>query len=107
MKYGKLIGQGIYSNALKEFLENSYSKNQKETINGFYRDNTLSGQRTQVYNNPVTHETYVVHRGTKGLEDILTDFKLTFFPQLYLSSTRYNTRRRYNKKQRRNTEVIQ
>jgi len=90
MKYGKLIGQGIYSNALKEFLENSYSKNQKETINGFYRDNSLSGQRAQVYNNPITHETYVVHRGTKGLADIITDFKLSFFPQLYLSSTRYN-----------------
>ena len=35
MKYGKTIGKGIYSNALKEFLKNSYSMNQKETINGF------------------------------------------------------------------------
>jgi hypothetical protein len=70
MKYGKSIGQGIYSNALKEFFENSYSKNRKETINGFYRDNSLSGQRTQVYNNPVTHETYVVHRGTRGLQTL-------------------------------------
>ena len=90
MKYGKTIGQGIYSNALKEFLKNSYSKNQKETINGFYRDDSLSGQRAQVYNNPTSHETYVVHRGTQGLQDIITDFKLAFFPQLYLSSTRYN-----------------
>jgi len=90
MKYGRDVGKGIYSNALKEFLENSYSKKQKDNINGYQRDNELSGQRAQVYNNPQTNKTYVIHRGTSGLQDILTDFKLTFFPDLYLQSTRYN-----------------
>ena len=90
MKYGKELGKGIYTDALKDFLKNSYSKNQQNNLHGFKRDNTLSGQRVQVYNNPLTDDAYVVHRGTKGLQDILTDFKLSFFPKLYLSSTRYN-----------------
>jgi hypothetical protein len=90
MKYGREVGKGIYSNALKEFLKNSYSKNQKSNIDGYKRDESLSGQRVQVYNNPLTNDAYVVHRGTQGLQDILTDFKLAFFPKLYLSSTRFN-----------------
>jgi hypothetical protein len=90
MKYGSEVGKGIYSNALKDFLKNSYSKNQKSNINGFKRDENLSGSRVQVYNNPLTNDTYVVHRGTDGLQDILTDFKLAFFPKLYMASSRFN-----------------
>ena len=90
MKYGSEVGKGIYSNALKYFLKNSYSKNQKSNINGFKRDENLSGSRVQVYNNPLTQDTYVVHRGTDGLQDVLTDFKLAFFPKLYMASTRFN-----------------
>ena len=90
MKYGKEIGKGIYSNALKDFLKNSYSKNQQSNLHGFKRDDSLSGNRVQVYNNPSTHDTYVIHRGTDGLQDILTDFKLAFFPKLYMVSTRFN-----------------
>lgn len=84
------VGTGINANSLKDFLNNSYSNNQKSQINNFLRDDVLSGLRVQVYNNPLTRDTYVVHRGTSGLQDILTDVKLALFPKLYRDSTRYN-----------------
>ena len=87
MKYGK----GIMASVLKEFLFNSYKpKTQAHQLHGFNRDDSLSGQRVQVYNNPTTNQTYLIHRGTSGLKDVITDLKLTFFPKLYMQSTRYN-----------------
>ena len=83
-------GRGITASILKDFLNNSYSRNQAQQLHGFKRDDALSGQRVQVYNNPTTNQTYLIHRGTSGLQDVITDLKLTFFPKLYMQSTRYN-----------------
>ena len=84
-KYGGAIAASV----LRDFLKNSYSKNQAKSLNGFNRDDSLSGQRAQVYHNDATNQTYVVHRGTSGLQDVFTDIKLALFPKLYMQSTRY------------------
>ena len=85
-KYGK----GLYGNVLRDFLSNSYKKtNQAKSLDGYTRDDSLSGQRTQVYHNNDTNKTIVTHRGTSGLQDWITDFKLAFYPSLYMQSTRY------------------
>jgi len=85
MKYGR----GIYGSILRDFLKNSYSSNQAKELDGYTRDNDLSGRRVQVYSNPDTKQAIVTHRGTQGLQDILTDIKLAFFPRMYMQSTRY------------------
>jgi len=85
MKYGK----GIVASVLKDFLNNSYSRNQAQQLHGYKRDDYLSGQRAQVYHNDKTNQTYVVNRGTSGLQDVITDLKLTFFPKLYMQSARF------------------
>jgi hypothetical protein len=65
---------------VKNLLENSYKKPQAQAreVNGFFRDDSLSGQRAQVYYNPETKKTYVTHRGTASPQDVLTDVKLLF-----------------------------
>ena len=82
-------GRGVIASVLRDFLKNSYSKKQTQNLDGFKRDDSLSGQRAQVYHNDATNQTYVVHRGTSGLQDVLTDIKLALFPKLYMQSTRY------------------
>ena len=85
MKYGR----GLYANILRNFLSNGYKKNQANSLDGFQRDNSLSGQRVQVYNKPDTKQTVVVHRCTQGFQDVLTDIKLAFHPSLYMKSNRF------------------
>ncbi len=68
---------------LKRLANRSYSyrKHDSDTdtaLNGFQVDKRLSGRRVQVYHNEQTDETYVVHRGTQGLQDWYTDAKLLF-----------------------------
>ncbi len=84
-KYGK----GLYANILRDFLSNGYKKDQAKSLDGFQRDDSLSGQRAQVYNKPDTKQTIVVHRGTQGFQDVLTDLKLAFHPSLYMKSNRF------------------
>jgi len=84
-KYGK----GLYASVLRNFLSNSYKKDQAKSLDGYTRDDSLSGQRAQVYHNNNTNQTIVTHRGTQGLQDWITDAKLLFFPSLYMQSTRY------------------
>ena len=84
-KYGK----GLYSSVLRNFLSNSYKKDQAKSLDGYTRDDSLSGQRAQVYHNNNTNQTIVTHRGTSGLQDWITDAKLLFFPSLFMQSTRY------------------
>ena len=85
-KYGK----GLYANVLRNFLSNGYKKeDQAISLDGFQRDGSLSGQRVQVYNKPDTKQTIVVHRGTQGFQDVLTDIKLAFHPSLYMKSNRF------------------
>jgi hypothetical protein len=65
---------------VKNLLENSYKRPQAQAreVNGFFRDDSLSGQRAQVYYNPETKKTIVSHRGTADLPDVWTDVKLLF-----------------------------
>jgi len=84
-KYGK----GLYANVLRNFLSNSYRKDQAKSLDGFKRDDSLSGERAQVYHNSGNNQTVVVHRGTKGFQDIITDAKLLFNPKMYMKSVRY------------------
>jgi len=65
----KMKGGKIKASTVKKLLQNSYSDNQKDEIDGFYRDPELSDSRAQVYFNPLTGETHVVHRGTQGIAD--------------------------------------
>ena len=82
-------GRGLHIKFVRDFLSNSYKKDPAKSLEGFVRDDSLSGQRVQVYNKPDTKQTVVVHRGTKGFQDIVTDAKLAFAPGLYKNSTRY------------------
>lgn len=54
------------------FLKQSYSK-ELDDVGTFKVDRSLSGQRAQVYNDPNTGETKVVHRGTNSLTDWITN----------------------------------
>jgi hypothetical protein len=78
------------SKTFKNLLQNGYKKKkQDKNVDGFVRDETLSGQRAQVYHNPDTGKTIVSHRGTQGLKDVITDAKLLFKPSAYRKSDRY------------------
>jgi hypothetical protein len=69
MKGGKLSTKYI-----KEFLKQSYNKN-LQNIGDYDVDRSLSGQRVQVYKHKHSPQTVVVHRGTKGLQDVYNDLK--------------------------------
>jgi len=86
MKYG----QGLYTSVLQDFLKNGYkTRDQAKSLDGYERDDSLSGTREQVYHNPTNNKTIVTHRGTQGLQDWITDAKFLFFPKLYMQSVRY------------------
>lgn len=82
-------GSGLYGSVLRDFLSNSYKTNQAKALDGYQRDNDLSGKRAQVYHNNNTNQTIVTHRGTQGLQDWITDLKMVFHPSMYMQSTRY------------------
>ena len=69
MKGGKLSTKYI-----KEFLKQSYEK-KLQNIGDYDVDNSLSGQRVQVYKHKYSPQTVVVHRGTKGIQDVFNDVK--------------------------------
>ena len=71
LKGGKMKIQDV-----KTLLTNSY--NDKPTdVNGYKLDKDLSGKRVQVYTDE-NGKVYIVHRGTHGIHDIMTDVKMTF-----------------------------
>jgi len=55
---------------------------------GYQRDSSLSGKRVQVYTNE-EGKAFVVHRGTAGMHDMLTDLKFTTNSSWFKSSKRY------------------
>ena len=95
-KYGK----GLYANVLRDFLSNGYKKNQANSLDGYQRDDSLSGQRAQVYHNKDNNKTIVTHRGTSGFQDVLTDIKLAFYPR---NRTVFNMRKIYSNERKINT----
>ena len=86
-KYGK----GLYGNVLRDFLSNSYKKtNQSKSLDGYQRDDSLSGQRTQVYHNNDTNKTIVTHRGTSGLQDWITETGFEIGCRVEITFLRFN-----------------
>lgn len=69
MKGGKLSTKYI-----KDFLKQSYEK-KLQNIGDYDVDRSLSGQRVQVYKHKYSPQTVVVHRGTKGIQDVFNDVK--------------------------------
>lgn len=53
---------------LKKVLKASYSGG-KKNIDGYEKNEHLSGKRVQVYHNPKTNKTIVSHRGSHGFKD--------------------------------------
>jgi hypothetical protein len=71
-----ITGCGLPAGDLKELLSRSYNK--KPSSFGDYKlDSQLSGQRGQVYYNEKLGKAVVVHRGTKGIQDMITDVRYT------------------------------
>jgi len=69
MKGGKLSTKYI-----KDFLKQSYEK-KLQSVGDYDVDRSLSGQRVQVYKHKYSPQTVVVHRGTKGVQDVFSDVK--------------------------------
>jgi hypothetical protein len=71
-------GGKINTRTLKSMISNGYTKNPKaqNNIDGYILDPELSGTRSQVYYNPETDHLVVNTRGTKGVQDWITDARL-------------------------------
>jgi hypothetical protein len=69
---GKIKGNGLKANVLQSFLSNSYKKNADQKMDGYTRDDSLSGRRAQVYKNDA-NQAVVVHRGTASAKDWAVD----------------------------------
>lgn len=67
----------LHSNKVAHFLKNSYEKKRVAAPSGYTRDDSLSGQRVQVYSDK-NGKAVVVHRGTAGMQDVKTDIKFMF-----------------------------
>ncbi len=70
------LGGKIKIKTLKKVVSNGYKKNKEEELDGYKLDNQLSGSRVQVYHNIADNKTIINHRGTSGINDLITDFKM-------------------------------
>ena len=78
MENATIQGRAISIGDLKTALDKSYSKSKVKTGFGdFQVDSDLTTKETQTYVNPKTGQVLVVHRGTQGLRDVLTDIAYT------------------------------
>lgn len=67
---GKMVVKDI-----KKLINASYNK-KLSNIDGYELDKDLSDRKVQVYTKD--GQAYVIHRGTQGFQDVLTDIKMTF-----------------------------
>ena len=74
----ELSGGKMASSSIKHFLEASYADKGKadQHIDGYDRDNSLSGERVSVYYNPTTHKAVIIHRGSKDKQDWGNNLKM-------------------------------
>lgn len=74
----QLWGGKLSSKYIQDFLSKSYdqAKDAPNEIGDFVKDRKLSGQRGQVYHNPKTGQTVVVHRGSSGIHDWGNNLKM-------------------------------
>jgi hypothetical protein len=70
-------GGSLSSKDFQHLLSSSYDKNH-ENYKDFIVDKELSGKKTQVYYNPKTAQSIVVHRGTATMTDWMTDAHYAF-----------------------------
>ena len=91
----KVQGCGLPISVIERSLQNSYlhSSEQSQNISGFQRDNDLSIDKAQVYYNPGTKQTLVVHRGTNSTA---TDWSnnVAYLTGMYKLTNRYKTAKR-------------
>ena len=75
-------GGALSSHVMSDLLAQSYhtkdKKKRRLQVDGFHIDPSLSGERVQVWYNPTTGQAVVVHRGTQGFQDVMTDARLFF-----------------------------
>lgn len=71
--FNKLKGGKMIIGDVKKLINASYNK-KLSNIDGFELDKDLSDKRVQVYKK--NSDVYVVHRGTQGFADVLTDIKM-------------------------------
>lgn len=74
----ELSGGKMASKSIKQFLDASYAKKGKapQNIDGYVRDNSLSGERVSVYFDPATRKAVVIHRGSQGIHDWGNNLKM-------------------------------
>jgi len=73
----KIKGGKIKVKEIKDLLNSSYD-NILNNVGEWIIDKSLSDEYVQVYYNNNNKNVVVVHRGTKGIKDMLTDVKLIF-----------------------------
>lgn len=75
---------------LKRFIDNSYSSNPEENINGYILDKDLSTDEGKVYYNPELNHATLTHRGTEGtLRDWSNNLKYGLSSDLYKNTDRF------------------
>lgn len=76
--YELLQGGKMNTKLIRKFLDASYANKGKapKEIDGYNRDESLSGERVSVYYNPTTHDAVVIHRGSKGIHDWGNNLKM-------------------------------
>ncbi len=77
-------GKTYSGNHVRHFMEDSYTYKKGAAVkgtehHGYEVDHELSSRRAQVYYNPTTGDSVVVHRGTADLNDWMTDARYTLF----------------------------
>ena len=87
-----LNGGAISVKDAKKLISSSYDKS-KVDQEGYKIDHALSGQRVKVFTNP-QGKAFVVHRGTKGFRDVVTDAKLMLGMK---NNNRYNHAKKIQK----------
>ena len=95
----KLYGGALSASTLKNVLKSGYKMphEQNKNIDGFVRDDSLSGRRSQVYHNPNTGDAIISHRGTEGtLKDWSNN--LAYATGLYKYTNRYKHAKDVQKK---------
>jgi hypothetical protein len=69
-----LEGGALSVAKIRTALKQSYNKDKvKKSIDGYEFNPKLSNREAQVYNNPTTNHSIVVHRGSQGFNDYMTD----------------------------------
>lgn len=79
---------------VKKLIKTSYRDENEDLLN-LKRDKSLSGKRVQVYYNPDTNKSVVVHRGTASMKDWVTDVGMAFG---YEKGNRFKHAKRIQKK---------